>query len=335
MLPDLGKLGGPYSSVFDNRAIESGAVFPQHMFQEIPFSVLWGINTWADVSCKGSMLRVFSLFQSDVNSHTQERFCVLRGLAVPGSSTSILSVGGKHFSFTNVFTVYVPKRPTCATFFPNGWSLRARGGVRAGHIMDWWHGRDHQSLPLVFADKSYYSLQDGRYFVWTFRGIKCFFFSRFLWNLCDLSDNGRSWVNTDKERRSMEICFCSDPGWMTELMPCSRTPLPIKLNQAVSVSGCNLIHSRRHIVSSALILLADICHTTALFALKQKCERSCSCTFSFLICSLEQHWLTRKWNQSSVSFGPFLSFRQWLNFPVACTKPVPTGASLQMPLEAC
>lgn len=42
----------------------------------------------------------------------------------------------------------------------------------------------------------------------------------------------------------------------------------------------------------------------------------------------EKHWLTRKWKQSSVLFCPFLSFRQWLNFPVACTKPVPTGASL-------
>lgn len=62
---------------------------------------------------------------------------------------------------------------------------------------------------------------------------------------------------------------------------------------------------------------------------KYERERLRSCTqvsLSFLICSLEKQRLTRKWNQSSVSFCPFLSFRQWLNFPVACTKPVPTGA---------
>lgn len=34
----------------------------------------------------------------------------------------------------------------------------------------------------------------------------------------------------------------------------------------------------------------------------------------------------RKWNQTSVSSRSFLSFRQWLNFTVPCTKPVPTGA---------
>ena len=54
---------------------------------------------------------------------------------------------------------------------------------------------------------------------------------------------------------------------------------------------------------------------------------SLSLSLSFLICTLGKQRLTRKWNQSSVSSRPFLSFRQWLNFPVACTKPVPTGAS--------
>lgn len=120
LLSDLGKPGGPCSSVFDNCAIESGTgVFPQHMFQEIPFSVLWGINTWTDVSCKSSILRLFTLCSNVTQTVTQKRFCVYRGSKISGSSASIFSLGG---ILETVYSLY---------FHPPSTTLSLHGGAGA------------------------------------------------------------------------------------------------------------------------------------------------------------------------------------------------------------